>query len=310
MGGGGYSQGQRNYGNPTMQGNSGGYGSPPGMQSYGNPPPGGAGGLPPGTMPNPNNASMGAAGRTGSDPQSAALDNFRNKYLKGGFDYENEQKRNGIEAEANYGFIPYANALQAQKTQQDNMTQFWDTSGEQKRLNTHGMGIADAGSRREDLALSLGQKNNERDYGRHVVEGDRQFGLDSELGRGALANDQYQGKTNRIQVDNNNLIQQEQNRIAQYEAQTGRTDVEGRQKLDSFANDTARMTAEGNREYQRGQLGFEDKRLGMDDSYRRDALGQEGAIARERMRSEEMNNRYSVFGRAKAPNMRAMRSFN
>jgi hypothetical protein len=277
------------------------------MQSMNMPPPGGAGGLPPGGIQNPNIATTGNIGR--GNPQDDALSAFQNKYLKGGYKWDQEGMRNAAEGETNYGFVPYMNAMQAQQTQRDNMTQFGVTSAEQARLNTHGMGIADQGSRREDLALSLGQKNNERDAAYNMKAGDRQFGLESELGRGNLARDNYANQTNRTAVNNTNLIQQEQNRISRYEAETGRTDVVGRQKLDQFANETGRLTAEGNIAYQKNQLGFENRRLGMDDSYRRDALGQEGAIARERMATDSMNQRYATFGRASAPNTRAMRSW-
>lgn len=224
--------------------------------------------------------------------------------------YMDENYRNAAEGYANYHAIPYANALQAQQTQRDNMTQFGATHGETVRGNTHAMGIADRASGREDMALAYGQQNNIRDFGEAQRQYNQGFGLEQELGRGQLSATNYANQTNRTQVNNANLIQQEQNRIAQYEAQTGRQDVEGRQRLDQFANDTARMGVQNQYNLGQGQLGFQNRQLDTDEAYRRTALGQEGAIARERMATDSMNQRYATFGRAQAPNMRAMRSWS
>jgi hypothetical protein len=224
--------------------------------------------------------------------------------------YKNGDNREAMESYSRDYAVPFFNAALAERTQGYNERADTRNFGETQRLNTHGMGLADRGSAREDLALSYGQKNNVRDFGEAQRQYNQGFGLEQELGRGTLAATNYANQTNRNQVNNQNLIQQEQNRIAQYEAQTGRQDVEGRQRLDQFSNDTARMGVNNQMTLGQGQLGFENRRLDVDDAYRQKALSQEGAIARERMASDSMNQRYATFGRATAPNARAVRSWD
>jgi hypothetical protein len=282
------------------------------------------------------NGASGGPGRAGQilDQWGTTNNPVGPDYSRPGW-YKNGDNREAMESYSRDYAVPYFNAALAKQTQDYNQSSDTRNFGETQRVNTHGMGLADRGSAREDLALSYGQKNNVRDFGEAQRQYNQGFGLEQELGRGTLAATNYANQTNRNQVNNQNLIQQEQNRIAQYEAQTGRQDVEGRQRLDQFSNDTARMgvnnqlrLGEGqlkndsyNNETTRlgvnnqmtlgqGQLGFQNRQLDTDEAYRRTALTQEGAIARERMATDSMNQRYATFGRASAPNTRAMRSWN
>jgi hypothetical protein len=312
----------------------------PGYQnrSMNMPPSSGAGGYPPGGLPNPNTATTSPSGRIGGSSMDDFMSQWGSKYNKG-YNWADEGLRNAAEGEANYYRIPMANAMTADATRRDNMDQFRTTHGETVRNNDRRYSLDERGSAREDQAMAYGQANNERDYGEFVRQGDRQYGLDERLGVGNMDNDRYGRETDRMSVGNTNLIQQEQNRLREYEAFTGRQDVEGRQRLEGFANDTARMRAEGQntnerygvdtqrelglgananarygvdvqRELGQGDLGYKNRQLDTDEAYRRSALAQEGAIARERMATDSMNQRYATFGRAQAPSTRAMRSFN
>jgi hypothetical protein len=288
--------------NPTMGGMeaySSGFGGPTPMPGY-----------PGSPMPNPNNPGNPRIGPQGYDPGTAGSD-FMADWLKDqqNRDWGKTEVRDQAEWYKEYLAVPYLNALNADKTLGLNSWIASTTADEQARVNSHGMGIADRGSAREDLALSLGQKNNERDHAYGVKEGDRRYGLDAELGRGTLAATNYSNNTARYGAETTRMVDQERNRIAQYEAQTGRRDVEGRQALDRFANDTARMGVENQYDLGKGTLGFENRRLDVDDSFRRDSMNQEATLTREKIASDDMNKRYDVFGRASKPNVRQSRSW-
>lgn len=124
--------------------------------------------------------------------------------------------------------------------------------------------------------------------------GKKELAIDEMYKQGLISNQEYANETER-------LLGEQKNRILEFEAETGRIDVEGRNR------------------YQDGLLKAEQARLALDttlgmgrlnldtmtqqqlNAYRYAQMSQEATLQREQMRSQELQNRYSVFGRSQAP---------
>jgi hypothetical protein len=338
---------------------------------------------PPGYLgPLPTGAGQMGAWNPGQMPQTPAAtpfpgmpampDNpFMNRWNTGGYSdpskYGDEGFRNMMEGFTNYGFNPYMNAMMAQRTQQMN-EQFggWDR-GEQQRLNTHGMGLADRSSAREDEALRFGQQTNQRDFGEAQRQFNEQQGLDHmwktgqlsaqeyanetariqaqgqlkndafanetgrmgvnnqlELGRGALENDRFNNDTTRQKTQNEYDLGLGNLENARFDNQTrrdlgqGQLSNEGRRIDNDFNLGQGRLGLDKelgqgrlglDTELGRGQLGLGNRQLDVDSQLRSRQLSQEADLTREKFQNDLTQSRYQAFGRAQAPNAKAVRSW-
>jgi hypothetical protein len=132
------------------------------------------------------------------------------------------------------------------------------------------------------------------------LENDKlRIGNEYDLGLGKLDNDRFNNQTTRDlgqgALDNDRTRIGNEMTLGQ-----GRLGLDRERDMGRLGLDT---------ELGRGALGFQNRELDVNDAYRQKALGQEADLSRERMRSDELNNRYQVFGRSQAPNVKANRSF-
>lgn len=262
-------------------------------QNWGSGPAGGAGGSYPGMPPGsaignigPNQGSTRMPQQGGNQAQQI-LDQWRG--APGSADgtkdwtnpqwYANEGNRNTMEGYSSLYAVPMFNAAMAARTQDYNELSGDRNFGEQQYLNRGQMDLAYRGSGREDLALKYGQENNVRDFGETQRQFNQGFGLQQELGRGNLAATNFANDTQR-------QLGQQQNAIADYEAKTGRIDVEGRQKLDAFRNDTERQNV--NNQFSLGNAANANNRYATDVEK---LLGQ-GALSNQAFANQAQAQRY------------------
>jgi hypothetical protein len=76
-----------------------------------------------------------------------------------------------------------------------------------------------------------------------------------------------------------------------------------------YSAETARTNVTGQLELGQGQLGFQNRELDVTDAFRREQLGTQSQLERERLAADTLSNRYQVFGRAQAPNTRMAQGF-
>ena len=167
-------------------------------------------------------------------------------------------------------------------------------------------------------------------YGKDIYGMNRQFDYQDEQNRidqaykqGLINNQQYENQTGRLQARYQNAYQQGMLKNQGYENETGRLSAnyqnayqQGLLKNQLYDNTTGRLAQGATERYQTGQLGNQqyanitERQLGQGNlALGQNRLTQEGAVAREQMRSNELQNRYSVFGRAQAPSQQWSRSW-
>jgi hypothetical protein len=145
-----------------------------------------------------------------------------------------------------------------------------------------------------------------------------------ELGRGALENDRFNNDTTRRNVDQQydlglgGLENQRYANQTQRDLGQGQLSNDGRRIDNDFSLGQGRLGLDRDlgqgrlgldTELGRGQLGVQNRELNVRKQMQRSQLEQEADLTREKFQNDLTQSRYQAFGRAQAPNAKAVRSW-
>ena len=126
-----------------------------------------------------------------------------------------------------------------------------------------------------------------------------------------LQNSQAQATnaTNRYGMDQNYSLGMGQNaNQAQANAALAQR-YQGQTQNEAGANQNSLLNIQNQYALGQGGLSFQNRELDTNEAYRRSQLSQEADLTREKFKNDLVQSRYSAFGRAAAPNARALRSW-
>ena len=258
-----------------------------------------------------------------------------NTWLNGG-------TRSAAEDYMNNFVVPYGNLMNNQQTQALNAWQAQNGLTEQQRVNTNAMNIANqqqalsqAGfnfatgpqfqqsinqfNRQQALAQQTQNQNFALGQGQNAYNAQNvanQFALGKQQNANQLTN--YNQQFTLGNAANANTAQNNANNFALGQQANANTLTNYNQQYDlgkvANANNTQ---ANSNQLYNyqqqallgQGQLGFQNRQLDTQNTFNYKQLAQDAALAREKYANDVLNQRYSTFGRAQAPNARALLSW-
>lgn len=126
-----------------------------------------------------------------------------------------------------------------------------------------------------------------------------------------LTNQQAQATnaTNRFGIQSQYDLGMGQNANQAYANQAQAQRYQGQTQNEAGANQNSLLNIQNQYALGQGGLTFQNRELDTNEAYRRQQLSQEADLTREKFKNDLTQSRYSAFGRAAAPNARALRSW-
>jgi len=201
-----------------------------------------------------------------------------------GMDLQNQQFNRG-DATNRYGMdLTNQQQMRADATNRYTVDQSTGVAREQNANTRYGMDLQNQQQIRSDLT--------------------NRYGIDQQTGLG-----RQQDATNRYGMDQNYSLGLGQNaNQAQANAALAQR-YQGQTQNEAVANQNSLLNIQNQYALGQGALGFQNRELDTNEAYRRSQLSQEADLTREKFKNDLVQSRYSAFGRAAAPNARALRSW-
>lgn len=257
------------------------------------------------SMRNANDFSLGQAQnantRYGMDLQNQQFNrgDLTNRY---GMDLQNSQFNRG-DATNRYGMdLQNLQQMRADATNRYTVDQSTGVAREQNANTRYGMDLSNQQQIRSDLTNRYGidqstglgrQQDATNRYGMNL-QNQQQIRTDS---------------TNRYGMDQNYSLGLGQNANQAQANAALAARYQGQTQNEAGANQNALLNIQNQYALGQGALGFQNRELDTNEAYRRSQLSQEADLTREKFKNDLVQSRYSAFGRAAAPNARALRSW-